>query len=222
LNFSVNVGDEPARVQKNLDLAADALGVAPSRVYFLSQVHGANAVAVAGDESRESLLGQEGDSILGRGSGFACCVRTADCVPLLLGDRASGAAAAIHAGWRGTVAGVIESAVAELRSRGLGSDLVAAIGPHISLDAFEVSEDVARTLVAVSPDSDVTRTEAGQRPHVDLRKIVRAKLGALGLDGAAIDDVPGCTVLEPERFFSYRRDGKHSGRLLSGIVPRAE
>lgn len=220
LNFSVNVGDEPERVQKNVELAADALRVSSEKIFFLSQVHGADVVELAGDESRDAVLHRTGDAIWGRASDMACCVRTADCVPVLIADRASGSVAAVHAGWRGTVAGVVKATVDVLRANSAGSNLIAAIGPHISLDAFEVSADVAETLERSSPAPGVVRQRPGEKPHVDLRKLVRAQLVALGLGSDAIDDVSGCTVLEPERFFSFRRDGRESGRLLSAIVPR--
>jgi len=98
-------------------------------------------------------------------------------------------------------------------------ELVAAIGPHISVQAFEVSEDVAETILKASLDPHIVdRSQA--KPHVDLRRMLRAELRSQGLDDAAIDDVWGCTVLEPARFFSFRRDGKASGRHLSAIVPR--
>ncbi len=102
-------------------------------------------------------------------------------------------------------------------------DLIAAIGPHISLAAFEVSEEVAQTLLAASRDPDIVLRSpppSHAKPHVDLRRMLRAELASQGLAEGAIDDVWGCTVLEPERFFSFRRDGKASGRHLSAIVPR--
>lgn len=99
---------------------------------------------------------------------------------------------------------------------------VAAIGPHISLAAFEVSEDVALELAGASRDERaVVSRSFGRKPHVDLRRLVRQKLVALGLDEAEVDDVGGCTLGEPERFFSFRRDGARSGRHLSAIVPLA-
>ena len=102
---------------------------------------------------------------------------------------------------------------------GAEAELVVAIGPHIRQGAFEVSEDVALELESASPTSGVT-DRSGAKPHVSLVRIVRAKLEALGVRDEAIDDVGGCTLTEVERFFSFRRDGKASGRLLSGIVPR--
>jgi len=128
---------------------------------------------------------------------------------------------AIHAGWRGVVAGVVEAAVACLRRQLTGKDeLLAAIGPHISAAAFEVSEDVAAELLATCPVPGAALRLAGAKPRVNLRLIVTHKLLALGLTEAAIDHVGGCTLLEPERYFSFRRDGKRSGRHLSAIVPR--
>jgi YfiH family protein len=141
-------------------------------------------------------------------------------VPIRLADRARAAAGAVHAGWRGVVRRVVGAGVRSLREAiGGAGDLVAAIGPHLSVRHFEVSPEVAEELRAASSDPDVVDTTRA-RPHVDLRRIVRAQLRDLGLSEAAIDDVPGCTFADGERFFSYRRDGQRSGRLLSAIVTR--
>jgi copper oxidase (laccase) domain-containing protein len=127
---------------------------------------------------------------------------------------------AIHAGWRGIVRGVVEAGIATLRELGSQpSETIAAIGPHIRERAFEVSEDVARELEAASPVGGVVDRGLA-KPHVSLARIVRGKLQALGVPADAIDDVGGCTLTEADRFFSFRRDGKIGGRLLSAIVPR--
>jgi len=219
LSFSVAAGDSEANVKQNLERAAAQLGIASTRIHFLSQVHGRVAHTLHGDEVQSELIQREGDALVSRAPGLACAVRSADCVPVLLADRRSGAVAAAHAGWRGAVSGVVSSAVDALRSIAPAPDLVAAIGPHISLAAFEVSEDVAETLLGASRDPQIV-DRSRPKPHVDLRRMLRAELHALGLAHAAIDDVGGCTVLEPERFFSFRRDGKASGRHLSAIVPQ--
>jgi polyphenol oxidase len=220
LNFSITVGDEPDNVGRNFALAAEVLGVEAERIFFLSQVHGAVARVLEGSETLARVRNVEGDALASLGSSLACSVRTADCVPILVADSRSGAVAAIHAGWRGIVQGVVEAGVTTLRElAGPGAELVVAIGPHIRQSSFEVSEDVALELEAASAASGVT-DRSGTKPHVSLVRIVRAKLEALGLRDETIDDVGGCTLAEPERFFSFRRDGKASGRLLSGIVPR--
>lgn len=221
LSFSLSVGDEPAHVAENLRRAGARLGVSPERIYYLSQVHGITTHRADERLSASEFVELEGDAVMAREGRLACGVRSADCVPILLGDRRSGAVAAIHAGWRGVVAGVVSAAITRLRAElGVPGDLVAAIGPHISVAAFEVSVEVAEQLAAASNESEAIRPGA-RRPHADLRRIVRAQLVAAGLAPSAIDDVLGCTWSEPERFFSFRRDGAKSGRHLSAIVPAA-
>jgi len=219
LSFSVAAGDSPDNVSQNLERAARALGVKSSRIHFLSQVHGRQAHLLNGDEAQSELIHVEGDALVSRAPGLACGVRSADCVPVLLADRRSGAVAAVHAGWRGAVNGVVSQAIQALRGIAPNAQLIAAIGPHISGPAFEVSEDVAGLLLGASRDPNVVDRSA-QKPHIDLRRMLRAELCSQGVEHPAIDDVWGCTVLEPARFFSFRRDGKASGRHLSAIVPR--
>ena len=218
LSFSVAAGDSEANVNLNLERAAAELGVASKRIHFLSQVHGQVAHTLSGTEVQTELIFREGDALVSRAPGLACAVRSADCVPILLADRRSGAVAAVHAGWRGAVNGVLSRAIDALRAIAQDPSLIAAIGPHISLGAFEVSEDVAETLLSASRDPLIV-DRSRPKPHVDLRRMLRAELHAQGLAHSAIDDVWGCTVSEPERFFSFRRDGKVSGRHLSAIVP---
>jgi YfiH family protein len=222
LNFSAAVGDSPASVETNLTRAAAALGVARERLYYLTQVHGAAVIEVTGDEVASTVAVREGDALVARGADVACGVRVADCVPVLLGDAATGAVAAVHAGWRGVVADVVGAAVAALRRETEGAaGLVAAIGPHISEAAFEVGEEVAQQLDAVAPEAAAVQRVAGQKPRVALRALVRAQLLRAGLRASDIDDVAGCTFTEPERFFSFRRDGPRSGRHLAAIATRS-
>lgn len=220
LSFSTAVGDDPEHVDENLRRAGALLGVDAARVLYLSQVHGREARFYRAPEERANTITLEGDAIGGTEPSSAYGVRSADCVPILLGDAQSGAVMAIHAGWRGVVLGAVEAGVACLRqSLGGEGQLLAAIGPHISEAAFEVSDDVAAQLEAVCPVPGAVQRGA-EKPHVNLRFIVTQKLLALGLTEASIDQVGGCTVLEPEHYFSFRRDGKRSGRHLSAIVPR--
>jgi YfiH family protein len=213
-------GHDGEALAANVKVAAHSLDVRPERLYVATQVHGRSVAAVRGDEDRAAVLAREADVVVTTTAGVACGVKIADCVPVLVGDRVSGAVAAIHSGWQGTVADVVGAGVAALR-RELGSevDFVAAIGPHIETCCFEVGDDVAAKLAACAPGASVVR-ENEPRPHVDLRRIVRAQLRAAGLADDAIDDVAGCTKCDASRFFSYRRDRDKSGRLLSAIVAR--
>jgi polyphenol oxidase len=222
LSFSTAVGDDPQHVQENLRRAGAVLGVNDAHVLYLSQVHGREARFYRTLQERDELITLEGDAIGGTQPNSAYGVRSADCVPILLADADSGAVMAIHAGWRGVVAGVVEAGAACLRQNvGGPGRLLAAIGPHISRQAFEVSEDVAALLAAASPVSGAVLRAPTGKPRVDLRFIVTQKLLALGLAEDCVDQIGGCTVLDARNFFSFRRDGKRSGRHLSAIVPRA-
>lgn len=220
LNFSASVGDDPAAVVANREIGAKALGVSPHRVFRVSQVHGSDVVVVRGEEANSETACRPADAVISDAPGAACAVITADCVPVLLASRTTAHVAAIHSGWRGFVAGIVPRAIETLQAQGAG-DFVAAIGPHISAAAFEVSSEVAAQLGALAPSFDIVDF-SGQRPHVNLRLLARAQLIFAGLDPECIQDVLGCTYLEPSRFFSYRRDGAQSGRQLAAIVTTAE
>jgi len=214
-------GHDRETLASNVQSAAEALGVLADRLYVVTQVHGRETITLRGDEAREEVLERQADVVLSRAAGVACGVKIADCVPVLVADRESGAVAAVHSGWQGTVANVVEAGVTALRAEiGKRGDLVAAIGPHIETCCFEVGDDVAEKLAGCVSRRDVINHGRGPRPHVDLRKIVRAQLLALGLLDEAIDDVRGCTKCDLDRFFSFRRDREKSGRLLSAIVAR--
>jgi hypothetical protein len=223
---TASVPDAPDHVRENLARMAAALGVPPSRVYFLSQVHGREVLVLSGDEAPAEVVRHEGDVTASDARGVACGVRTADCVPVLIADRRSGAVAAVHAGWRGVANHAVLAGIDAIR--GLADhqpDLVAAIGPHIERCCFEVGADVARALAEATPAGEraVTwhdRAASIGAAHVDLRLALRATLEAAGLAHDAIDDVRGCTACDAQRFHSFRRDGKESGRMLSAIVAR--
>lgn len=221
LNLGGAVGDDPDRVEENHRRFARVVGYGPGRLMQTSQVHGAAARRVRGGDEPQQVLLERADALVARDGGTAVGVRVADCVPVLLADPQSGAVAAVHAGWRGCVAGVLRAAVDALTAEGTAGPaaLVAAIGPHIRLDAFEVGEDVAEPLERAVPEADPVRRGRG-KPHVSLARIARAQLRRAGLTEAGIEDVGGCTFEEPARFFSYRRDGPRSGRHVGAIVAR--
>ncbi|MEZ4301940.1 MAG: peptidoglycan editing factor PgeF [Polyangiaceae bacterium] len=234
LSFSMAQGDDPVAVMENRRRAARRLGVDERALHYLSQVHGVAARALIESDDPDVVVHEVGDITLSRTPRVACGVRTADCVPVLLADRETGAVAAVHSGWKGTTLGVVSVGVDRLRELiGRRGDIVAAIGPCISVCCFEVGDDVAAQLSACSsagdtalgwgPPSEKARARGGEARtrRVDLRKIIVAQLTERGLPLTSIDDVPGCTFCEPDRFHSYRRDAERSGRLLSAIVARA-
>jgi YfiH family protein len=172
-----------------------------------------------GEVRSATIMHTEADAIVSACSDLACGVRTADCLPILIADRATGRAAAAHAGWRGLVNRVIEATTTRLG--GDPRDWVAAIGPHIRTAAFEVSEDVARELETCSDAINPCVRQAGSKPRVNLAHIARAQLLSFGVPPMNVELVGGCTRDEPADYFSFRRDGRHGGRHLSCIVPRS-
>jgi hypothetical protein len=222
LNLGRAVGDDAKVVDENHRLFAETVGYDPACSFEVSQVHGASVHVVGPDDAPGVVRGLSGDALVAPATAprVAVGVRVADCVPLLLADPVTGAVAAVHAGWRGTVAGVIGAAIAAMeRSAGVrAEDLLAAIGPHIRAGAFEVGEDVAAQIAGAAPGSPGVIVGGYDKPHVDLAVVVRAQLAARGVLPEHVDDVGGCTVTEPERFFSFRRDGKRSGRHLGVIA----
>jgi polyphenol oxidase len=220
-NLGRAVGDDPALVAENHQRFAGAVGYPPGALFEVSQVHGAAVVEVEPAATPGEVRAREADAVVAPPGGLAIGVRVADCAPLLIADLDSGAAAAIHAGWRGTVAGVVEAGVATLLRVGSGRPgaLRAAIFPHIRSCCFEVGDDVAALLGAASPVDGVV-DRGREKPHVDLAAILIGKLALLGVPAEHVEAVPGCTRCDAERFFSYRRGGARSGRHLAAIVSR--
>jgi hypothetical protein len=207
---------------------AAALGV-EAALARMHQVHGA-AVAVrrAGDAARsagEAL--PEADILISDDPSLALAIQTADCVPLLIADRVTGAVAAAHAGWRGLAAGVPGVTVAAL-ARELGSspaDLVAAIGPSISAERYEVGQDVRDRFVAAGFSAE--EIERWFRPGVraahwlfDGARSAHDQLEAAGLPAGSIHSAALCTAAYPDLFCSYRRDGAGAGRIAA-VIRRA-
>ena len=220
LNLGRSVGDDPQSVADNHRRLAQAVGYAPERLFELGQVHGRRVRAVAAAELPDAVRAESGDALCAHQAGVVVGIRSADCLPLLLADPETRAVAAVHAGWRGTVAGVVPAAVDALRtlSQAPSTRLLAALFPHIRSCCFEVGEEVAQQLSAASRAQDVVLRSQRPKPHAELSRVVHAQLLAAGIEPARVDDVPGCTCCEAARFFSYRRDGQASGRHLAVIA----
>jgi YfiH family protein len=216
LNLGGAVGDDPARVAENWRRLEAHTGLRFARV---RQVHGARVVrAAAPCEPAE-----EADVVLSAADGVAACVSVADCVPVLLADPVTGAVAAVHAGWRGTIARAAAEGVLAL-GREVGappSRLLAAIGPSIGPCCYEVSEDLAARFAAELPGSVAAPRGPGARPHLDLWTANRAVLGAAGVPEGSIHLLGACTSCGGDLFFSHRRDAGRTGRQMAFIAPRA-
>lgn len=170
LNLGDHVGDEPANVTENRRRVAEAIGVDPSRLVIVNQVHGRDVVTAS-----EATPESSADVITDYGDGFAVAVLVADCVPILLVDEDSPTLAVVHAGWRGLENNVLESALENFEHR----DAVHAfLGPCISAAAYQVGPDVAEHFTNVA---GAVTADTGDRSRLDLRTVALAQLHALGI-----------------------------------------
>jgi YfiH family protein len=215
LNLGGKWGDDAAHVAENRRRVAEAGGFALAHLHTARQVHGVAVVRVEAGDDPAATAAREADALVSSAPGVTLGVYTADCVPILLADD-EGRVAAVHAGWRGTVAGVAAAAVKELAALGAAPGrLRAAFGPSICARSFEVGEEVAEAFARVTPEAVV---RGPGRPHVDLWAANRALLIAAGLAPGHIDAAPPCSHCDAERFFSFRRDGAQIGQMLSFIT----
>jgi YfiH family protein len=220
LNLARNLGDDPAAVDENHRRLAAEVGYPADRLFEVSQVHGSELATAHDQVPPLSFRVQEADALLALAPGQAVGIRVADCVPILVADPETRAVLAIHAGWRGVVAEVVPRAIAAIATRA-GSRpeaLLAAIGPHIGPDAFEVGPEVAQAIGGAIPEDPRVVITGRPRPHADLGRAVRAQLVRAGLRPQHVESVGGCTFSDAENFFSFRRDGKAAGRHLAVIV----
>lgn len=217
LNLSFSVGDDAEAVAENRRRFESAL---PARVCWPWLVHGADVVRLLADTPRQAA--QPADGCWTTERGIACTVTAADCLPVLFALRDGSAVGAAHAGWRGVVGGVLEATAAAICA-GTGADpgsLQAWIGPGIGPRRFEVGEDV---LAAFGQDTEAPDAacfvlivdRAGRRRWLaDLPRLARRRLQAAGI--GHITDSGLCTVEDPSRFFSHRRD-RIGGRMAAAI-----
>ena len=220
LNCGVGSRDDRALVFKNRSRAMATLGIAPGRLATPYQVHGTNAAIV--DTVWPTGQGPEADAVVTDRRGIAVGVVTADCGPVLFADAEAHVVGAAHAGWRGALAGILESAIAAMERIGARRrNIVAVLGPMISQRNYEVGRDVIEAFTRADPHNDRFFEPSERSGHAmfDLPGYIVARLLAAGI---AADDMRLCTYADPERFYSYRRATHLSepdyGRLLSAIA----
>lgn len=209
LNVGVTSGDDPDAVRANRQALARGLGFDPERAVSLAQVHGAEVITVGGDGGDGRFTGSlegtaECDGVVTRSPGVALLAMGADCPVIAIWHDDGAVVAAVHAGWRGIVAGVIGEAV---RAMGVHpSELSAAVGPHVRPCCYPV-DDALRAALAAAHGPSVLAGDA-----VDLGAACRSALEQAGVAPSRIRVEAACTSCESDRFFSYRRDGAATGR----------
>ena len=194
--------------------------IAPHRTLQLArQVHGAAVVRAWGWDPSDAPAA---DAVISAEPSFACAIRTADCAPVLLACAATGAVAAVHAGWRGIALGVIAQAIGSM-VRECGArprDMVAAVGPCARARRYEIGEDVAAAVAAAGCADAVARPAGAPKPFLDVARAAAIQLAAAGVQDGRIDANPPCSI-ESTWCPSHRRDPASGARMLSIIVPRA-
>jgi YfiH family protein len=219
---------------------AAAIGVSPPRLLRLTQVHGVRVVVFRGGQGPDGAApardgspafgGQawpEADIAVTNDPTVALAIQVADCVPLLLADAATGAIAAVHAGWRGTAAGAATAAVTALaREFGTRPDgLVVALGPSIGPCCYEVGDELIDAFRAGGFTREIERwftRDDGGGLRLDVWAANRDQLLASGVPAAALHQSNLCTAGRPDLFPSYRRDGPGTGRIAAVIRSRGQ
>ncbi len=217
LNLGRGVDDDPEAVARNRALVRDALGLVGAHEVEAAQVHGA-VVAVVGQAEAGRII-EGADGLVTAGRGVVLAVHAADCVPLLLADPRRHVVAAVHAGWRGTAAGVSVEAVTVMADRFdcRPEDLRAAIGPCIGPCHYEVDDPVMARLRSWPWWEQVATPNARGRWQLDLRDATRRQLIDAGVPVTQIETLDWCTFEHPELFYSYRRDGT-TGRIAALVA----
>ncbi len=210
-------GDRPENVSSNLELLGSSLPKRPQFFVIPRQTHTTNVRVITDIPIPEEL--QDVDAVVTHLKDFCLCVSTADCVPVLIYDKVRGVIAAVHAGWRGTVGRIVENTLETMKSQygTEGKDIVACIGPSISLESFEVGDEVYTAFEEAGFDMSLI-AKRYEKWHLDLWEANRLQLLAHGVLPENIEMAGICTYQHHEDFFSARRLGIKSGRILSGIM----
>lgn len=214
-NLAGHVGDDAAHVQENRRRLHQVTGV---DTCWLNQVHGTDVIVL--DKHIDTESTPTADAAMAVTPNVVCAIQTADCLPVLLCDKAGTRVAAIHAGWRSLAGGIIEKTV--LKLGGKPSDILAYLGPAISKAAFEVGEEVVEQFALAAErrcwrrdwSEAVHAHPSEEKAYLDIYSLAKSALNSVGVEGIYGGDF--CTFNDAQRFYSYRRDGR-CGRMASLI-----
>jgi len=212
LNLGLHVQDDEQLVWQNRQLLMTAANL-PQQPYWLNQTHSTTVVSLVGQSHNAEQL-PAADASVTQMTGQVCLVMTADCLPLLICDKAGTQVAAIHAGWRGLLDGIIENTLAKLTAT--PNDLLVWLGPAISQAHFQVGSEVRDAFMAHDPQASRAFIADGDKWLADLYLLARQRLQALMVNAADIYGGDHCTYRETDLFYSYRRDSQ-TGRQASLI-----
>lgn len=226
-NCTYGYGDDDACVSRNRQLLCKDKNIAPNRLFTPKQVHGLriadiNQDFLNADEPAQKKMLEGVDAMISPLADCCIAISTADCIPILLYDQRQQIIAAIHAGWRGTVKGIVTATLQKMQERyGCQSiDIHAAIGPGISLEAFEIGDEVYEQFQQAGFDMGRIARKY-EKWHIDLWKANHILLTEWGIPKEKIETVNICTFNHNEKFFSARKAGINSGRILTGIMRKS-
>ncbi len=197
---------------------AEVLELNPEKLVFPGQTH-SSCVRELTEHNGDPI--SETDALVTSTPGLCICVQTADCVPILLFDPEEKVIAAIHAGWRGTVGKIVKVAVQKMKTNYhcQAKNILAAVGPSIGADIYEVGEEVAKAARISIPNAEQTlRKNTSGKFHFNLWEANRQLLLESGLNKGNIEILGECSFGNCQKYYSARRDGLETGRMVSGIV----
>jgi YfiH family protein len=223
--------DSAEHLRENYARLQGALGCPERLRAWVRQVHGRNVVLLEREpegeysemleaEVRDRFSGQLAADAIVSAEPVLLTIRVADCVPVLLASADGRMVGAAHAGWRGVVGNVVEKTLRAMREAGAEGEIVAAIGPAISLEHFEVGGEVAEEFARQDLAAAVQAGISGAKPHVDLQAAIRTQLERAGV--GRVDGNDMCTFRDAAEFYSHRRDAGKTGRMAAVVMARGE
>lgn len=224
LNMSFNEGDEEFRVLQNWSKLAQAFAIPIEQFLVLNQVHGDNILVVKPHGSYFSSRNELNyDAVVTNRPGLAICIKTADCVPVFIADKAKKVIAAVHAGWRGTALGISAKVIRLMRNQygSLPHDILAAVGPSIGPCCYEV-DNVAADAFKTQKDHKffLIPKAAKNKWMVDLPEANRRQILDCGIPETNIELSGWCTMCNQDIFFSHRGAGGVTGRQINFMMIR--
>lgn len=232
--FNINpyCGDEPDAVKRNLALLANTLFVPTKHIVLPHQTHGIEVRKITDaffnlDETSKKVFLEGVDALMTDMRNVCIGVSTADCIPILLYDSVRHVVASVHAGWRGTVSGIVRETISKMQSiyGTQGKDIWAIIGPGISLEHFEVGDEVYEQfekagfrMENIAKRYPCSTNSRSWKWHIDLWECNRMQMEEMGVLPEKIQVSGICTYTQYEDYFSARRLGINSGRIFTGIL----
>lgn len=219
--FTLSFSSVPNKtvIHQNRSMLAEAMGIQASDLYFPSQVHKTRILHVTRATSKDELI--DTDALVTSDRGICIAVMSADCVPVLVFDKKNNAVAAVHSGWRGTVARILEKTLVEMRRLfGTKGEYVhAGIGPSVSPESYEVGDDVIQEVkLSFGHENELLKPTGNNKAKLDLWKANELQLLEFGVNPARIEISDLCTVKHNHHFFSARKGDR--GRFAAGIMIR--